>query len=424
MKHPRAPEIQECQAFRGAVRRMATLLLALGTAMACSSARRSPIDAPPPALAEVARPAGLEAWSVVAVREGQAEALRWSSEEGLQETPCNLASVSKLFAATIVIDLCRQGALSPDDRIDALLGRPISDPRWADEPILVRHLLTHTSGLSQRDGALVQRTPPGVRYEYSNEAWSLLAEIAVRSSGKSLAELVEARFGPLGIAAGADDGLPPGAGGMQASPDDLERWGRALVAGAMMGPDPAATAMEFGLPDADPPIAACWRATLASDGSIHRLSQSGSARDSGAEASYYPGSGVVVVILARGRYDAEFFREAREAAERACGIGRRRPLGGDATSARQLEGEWHAPLTGERLVVRASGSTKATLLRSGTQIALRRRGESTFIPAESARDPLARAVARESGEDLEVVRRGGRIEGLWWRECWWTRPAP
>lgn len=130
-------------------------------------------------------------------------------------------SVSKQFTAAAVLLLAQQGKLSLDDDVR----------RWVPEvpdygaPITLRHLLTHTSGLKDwgsvaaiggwprtsrvythahvleiigRQGTL--NHPPGAEYIYSNTNYNLLAIVAERAGGESLAALTRGMiFEPLGM---------------------------------------------------------------------------------------------------------------------------------------------------------------------------------------------------------------------------------
>lgn len=130
-------------------------------------------------------------------------------------------SISKQFTAGSVLRLAQQGRLSLDDDIRKYLPEiPVYDA-----PITIRHLMHHTSGLRDwgdimgiagwprgtrtytqahvldilaRQPAL--NYPVGTEYLYSNSNYNLLAMIAERVSGKTLAELTKMEFfEPLGM---------------------------------------------------------------------------------------------------------------------------------------------------------------------------------------------------------------------------------
>ena len=117
-----------------------------------------------------------------------------------------LASVSKQFAAMIIMMLKEKGKLNYDDSVSKYLEIPYKG-------MTIRNLLTHTSGLPDYqeimdkywDKSKVAGNPdwidylnkyappkhfePGEKYEYSNTGYLLLASIAEKASGKDFIEL-------------------------------------------------------------------------------------------------------------------------------------------------------------------------------------------------------------------------------------------
>ena len=71
-------------------------------------------------------------------------------------TVFHVASVSKLVTATAVMLLLEQGAFQLDDKVAAYLDFPFMHPKFPDVPITFRHLLSHTSGISD---AVYEKTP-------------------------------------------------------------------------------------------------------------------------------------------------------------------------------------------------------------------------------------------------------------------------
>lgn len=133
----------------------------------------------------------------------------------------HVASVSKQFTAAAIHLLARDGKLSLDDDIRKHL------PELADfgEPVRIRHLIHHTSGIrdqwtllglagwrysrdliSDDDVMYLLKKQkelnfrPGERHLYSNSGYTLLAVIVSRVSGKSFREFTTERiFKPLGM---------------------------------------------------------------------------------------------------------------------------------------------------------------------------------------------------------------------------------
>ncbi len=124
-----------------------------------------------------------------------------------------LASVSKMFTAVVVLTLEMDNKLAVTDSISKYLSNVPADKKT----ITIHHLLTHTSGI--RGGDLVNdfediskeelvkkilgvplRSKPGVKWMYSNSGYNLLAAIIEKASGKSYEEyLRENLFLPLGM---------------------------------------------------------------------------------------------------------------------------------------------------------------------------------------------------------------------------------
>ena len=132
-----------------------------------------------------------------------------------------IGSTSKQFVAASIHLLAEAGKLSLDDNIR----EHVPEIPAYDQPITIRHLLHHTSGLrdyltlwslSGRNLAdsmteneildLLSRQKalnfaPGQQYMYSNSGYFLLAVIVKRVSGLSLREFAEENiFSPLGMA--------------------------------------------------------------------------------------------------------------------------------------------------------------------------------------------------------------------------------
>jgi CubicO group peptidase (beta-lactamase class C family) len=130
-------------------------------------------------------------------------------------TNFRLASVTKQFTAMAVMILAERRKLSLDERLTDFFPE---FPAYGN-PITLRHLLTHTSGLVDYEdvipkgteipvldrevlGVLMQQTktcfPPGTKYRYSNSAYALLALVVEARSGNTFARfLKENVFRPL-----------------------------------------------------------------------------------------------------------------------------------------------------------------------------------------------------------------------------------
>lgn len=133
-------------------------------------------------------------------------------------TPFPIASLSKPMVAMAVLKLVEQGKL----RLEAPIGTLLTDLPETWQPIPLRRLLDHTSGIpSHTDSDLAKRSytklvtqkqkfeamtamplkfPAGARYEYSNGNYFLAAMIVDRVVGESHEKFLEDfMFRPLGM---------------------------------------------------------------------------------------------------------------------------------------------------------------------------------------------------------------------------------
>jgi len=176
-----------------------------------------------------------------------------------------IGSVTKSFTAIAVLQQVESGKLSLDDP----LSRYLPDfPR--SKEILIRHLLTHTSGvpdfvtLAQAAKMPLEFTP-GTRINYSNTGYDLLGKVLEKVTGKKYAEVLhDSIFQPLGMLHSGYDTTaelpgraqgylldPKGvylpipregiaeafaAGGLYTTLDDMARWEQALEAGKLLKP--------------------------------------------------------------------------------------------------------------------------------------------------------------------------------------------
>jgi len=136
------------------------------------------------------------------------------------ETKFRMASHSKLFTATSIMQLREQGKIRLDDPVSKYLSwfkvKPSADD---DGPITIEELLTHTSGLPREAGAhwttlefptadeirtlIVDRQAafaPQVRWKYSNLAYTIAGMVVEQVSGERWADYVQRHiFLPLGM---------------------------------------------------------------------------------------------------------------------------------------------------------------------------------------------------------------------------------
>ena len=187
-------------------------------AAAQSHTRATAVDA---LMADYARPNAPGA-SVLVVRDGRVDLARSYGRADVEraipvrrETNFRLASLTKQFTATAVMQLAADGKLRYDDEIGGIIP---ALPEFARR-VTIRQLLNHTGGLPDygdfvpdtqtaqvhdRDvpaligHALAAGFPAGTRFEYSNTGYVLLALVVEKVSGQRFADFLHARiFVPL-----------------------------------------------------------------------------------------------------------------------------------------------------------------------------------------------------------------------------------
>lgn len=178
------------------------------------------------------------------------------------KTPFQLGSVSKSFAALVVLQLADEKRLSLDDPISKYIPYFQTNDKTASERITVRHLLNHRSGMATIDGNRHQDTTyrgvdametiirklehaqlfasPGERFQYSNANYIVLAQLIETLEQTSYENAVKARiFSKLGmknsyVQVSTDATSKPAIGHSQWFGHTVERD---FIAGrAMMGP--------------------------------------------------------------------------------------------------------------------------------------------------------------------------------------------
>jgi CubicO group peptidase (beta-lactamase class C family) len=101
-----------------------------------------------------------------------------------EHTPYHLASLTKTFASTILMQLVQEGKIKLDDPVSKY-GITLESPGV----ITVRHLFSHTS-----------EGNPGEQYRYNGNRFGELDKVVQRSTGKSFGELLIANIlDPLGM---------------------------------------------------------------------------------------------------------------------------------------------------------------------------------------------------------------------------------
>ncbi|MFF5207226.1 serine hydrolase domain-containing protein [Streptosporangium sp. NPDC000396] len=203
-----------------------------------------------------------------------------------------IASVTKSFVATVVLQLVAEEKLSLDDTVEKWLPGVVTGNGNDGSKITIRHLLQHTSGIhddypvfgsveeyyqhrydSYTSEQLVARSmrhkpdfEPGRGWGYSNNGYVLISMIIEKATGRAWHEEVDRRISrPLGLRRTVWSGtshdvprphargyllLPPdqrvdvtkhfdgdAAGGLISTTADVDRFYRALLGGKLLPPE-------------------------------------------------------------------------------------------------------------------------------------------------------------------------------------------
>lgn len=304
----------------------------------------------------------------ILLEKGYGLADREAGRAATRETVYEIGSITKQFTAAAVLRLAEEGMLGLDDEIGTHL--PELGQRGAG--ITLRHLLSHTSGLSSAwavadlsapsspqavvDSLAARPTEfaPGERFVYNNNGYILLGRVVEKAGGMPYADFLRTRIlAPLGLASIAPcDRVPAGhrargyqhptrgstepaaaathhptvtssAGVLCATAGDLLRWERALAAGRVVNPESrelmtARTVLKSGraagygmgmqVSELD------GRALVGHGGGLPGFIT---------EASYLPADSLTVVVLTNGVYAGQIVRQLSEAVAReALGLPR------------------------------------------------------------------------------------------------------
>ncbi|MDQ0639661.1 CubicO group peptidase (beta-lactamase class C family) [Pedobacter sp. W3I1] len=130
-----------------------------------------------------------------------------------------IASISKSFSATSIMQLVEAGKISLNDDFGDLVGFKIRNPKFPDQKITLKMALSHTSGLNDSQGYLnldvinPDKNPdwakcyndyaPGSKFDYCNLNFNLIGTIIEKKSGERFDNYVKNHvLKPLGLYAG------------------------------------------------------------------------------------------------------------------------------------------------------------------------------------------------------------------------------
>lgn len=167
-------------------------------------------------------------------------------ENSKPEKQYGLASITKMFTATAIMQLVDRGDISLDDPIsDYFDDFTIANESLGSREVLIRDLLSHSAGLPDlryyRTKGWIhipgssfripyQIYPTGTHYRYSNHGYLLLGELVRSVTGKKLNFYFRDQiFRPLGMNRTATAYWINGAGGIRTTLPDLSRFAAAYM---------------------------------------------------------------------------------------------------------------------------------------------------------------------------------------------------
>lgn len=130
-----------------------------------------------------------------------------------------IASISKSFTATALQQLAEAGKLSLEDDVSNLLGFKVRNPRYPEQVITLKMLLSHTSSINDSQGYFTldsinpAKNPewekcynsyaPGTDYQYCNLNFNMAGTILEKVSGERFDQYVKHHIlDPLGLYGG------------------------------------------------------------------------------------------------------------------------------------------------------------------------------------------------------------------------------
>ena len=157
-----------------------------------------------------------------------------------KDTAVHVASITKVFTATLLMQLAEEGKISLLDSVDKYI------PEFQGKNIPILNLMTHTSGWRNKTGhvaAIVDKKRHddfyatmysdfelNSRFQYMSQGYDILAEICEKVTGYAdVADLVRDRiFAPLGMTQSAF-ASHQGQAGLHITAPDLVKFGRHLL---------------------------------------------------------------------------------------------------------------------------------------------------------------------------------------------------
>ncbi|MDD2293199.1 MAG: serine hydrolase [Bacteroidales bacterium] len=130
-----------------------------------------------------------------------------TNEPVTNESIFRIASISKSFSATSMMQLIEAGKVSLDTDVSDLMGFPVRNPKFPERVITLRMLMSHTSSLNDNEGYFTLDVinpeknenwancyndyEPGTGYEYCNLNFNMTGTFIERISGERFDQYVK-----------------------------------------------------------------------------------------------------------------------------------------------------------------------------------------------------------------------------------------
>ena len=200
-----------------------TLFLLIAAAQLFAQASADKIVQGLQAIADEYKAVGL---AVVVVKNNKplySQAIGYKDSESKEALSTNdlfrIASISKSFSATAVMQLVEQGRLHLNDDVSDLMGFPLRNPHFPEVPITLGMLLSHTSSINDSNGYFnfdvinpatnadwaksYNEVAPGEGYMYCNLNFNMVGAILERLTGMRFDSYIKKNvLDPLGLQAG------------------------------------------------------------------------------------------------------------------------------------------------------------------------------------------------------------------------------
>ena len=134
-----------------------------------------------------------------------------------QNTKFRVASVSKVFTAMLAMKEVDEGKLKLDDNLSDLFGFNVYNPSYPHTPVTMRMLLTHTAGMSSKEGLYngalsyvairgsSYMAKPGNKFIYSNLGMGIAGAAVEKACDMTISKYAsESLLKPMGIDASFD----------------------------------------------------------------------------------------------------------------------------------------------------------------------------------------------------------------------------